>query len=52
MTTPERPLTLRPGGTIHLVVPRRPGADLQALRDRLEQVQALQEHNVVWHVPD
>ena len=52
MTLPERPLTLRPGGTIHLVVPRRPGADLQVLRDRLEKVQALQEHNVVWHVPD
>lgn len=52
MTSLERPLTLRPGGTIHLVVPRRPGADLQALRDRLENVRALQEHNVVWHVPD
>ena len=41
-----------PHGPIHLVVPRRPGADLDLLRAKLEGVPALQEHNVVWHVPD
>jgi diacylglycerol kinase family enzyme len=52
MTPSERPPT-RPHsiGTIHLVVPRRPGADLNRLRARLEGVAALQQHNVVWHVP-
>jgi diacylglycerol kinase family enzyme len=33
------------------VVPRRPGADLELLRARLEGVAALREHDVVWHVP-
>jgi diacylglycerol kinase family enzyme len=52
MTSPERrPACPLPGGTIHLVVPRRPGADLDLLRAKLEGVAALQEHNVVWHVP-
>jgi diacylglycerol kinase family enzyme len=39
-------------GPIHLVVPRRPGADLDLLRAKLEGVPALQAHDVVWHVPD
>ena len=42
----------RPHGPIHLVVPKRPGADLDLLRAKLEGVPALQEHDVVWHVPD
>ena len=41
----------RPHGPIHLVVPKRPGADLDLLRAKLEGVPALQEHDVVWHVP-
>ncbi len=41
-----------PHGPIHLVVPKRPGADLDLLRATLEGVPALQEHNVIWHVPD
>jgi diacylglycerol kinase family enzyme len=40
-----------PHGPIHLVVPKRPGADLDLLRAKLEGVPALQEHDVVWHVP-
>jgi len=52
MIPTERPPTQpRSTGTIHLVVPRRPGADLDQLRARLEAVAALQQHNVVWHVP-
>ena len=50
-TSARRPASPHPAGTIHLVVPRRPGADLDLLRAKLEGVQALQEHNVVWHVP-
>lgn len=38
-------------GPLHLVVPRRPGADLEDLRARLERVPALQQRDVVWHVP-
>ena len=41
-----------PHGPIHLVVPKRPGADLYLLRAKLEGVPALQAHEVVWHVPD
>lgn len=51
MTPSKRPTPARPHGPIHLVVPRRPGADLDLLRAKLEGVAALQEHNVVWHVP-
>lgn len=54
MTTPPEdhsyPTRLR--GPIHLVVPKRPGADLDLLRAKLEGVPALQAHDVVWHVPD
>lgn len=39
-------------GPIHLVVPKRPGADLDLLRAKLEGVPALHEHDVIWHVPD
>lgn len=46
--TPPR---LAPAGPIHLVVPLRPGADLDQLRDRLAGVPALQQHPVRWHVP-
>lgn len=52
MTPSERPVPARPHGPIHLVVPRRPGADLELLRAKLEGVSALQAHNLVWHVPD
>lgn len=41
-----------PTGPLHLVLPRRPGADLARLRARLEEAPHLQEHDVVWHVPD
>ena len=50
-TSEHRPAAPLAGGTIHLVVPRRPGADLDLLRAKLEGVAALQEHDVVWHVP-
>ena len=52
MTPSARPVSARPHGPIHLVVPRRPGADLDLLRAKLEGVAALQAHNLVWHVPD
>src|SRR3989344_2257725 len=52
MTPSEHPHPVRPHGPIHLVVPKRPGADLDLLRAKLEGVPALQEHDVVWHVPD
>ena len=52
MTPSEHPQPVRPHGPIHLVVPKRPGADLDLLRAKLEGVPALQEHNVIWHVPD
>ena len=51
MTSTEPPHPVRPQGPIHLVVPRRPGADLDLLRAKLEGVPALQERNVIWHVP-
>ena len=52
MTPSEYTLPPQPRGPIHLVVPRRPGADLDLLRAKLEGVPALQAHDVVWHVPD
>jgi diacylglycerol kinase family enzyme len=52
MNSPERrPAPPHATATIHLVVPRRPGADLDLLRAKLEGVEALQAHNVVWHIP-
>lgn len=51
MSPADRPPHARPHGTIHVVVPRRPGADLDLLRAKLEGVAALQEHHVVWYVP-
>ena len=50
-TSTRHPALARPDGPIHLVVPKRPGADLDLLRAQLEGVSALQEHDVVWHVP-
>ncbi|MBV7539808.1 diacylglycerol kinase family protein [Acidovorax sp. sic0104] len=47
----ERTAPLAPRGPIHLVVPKRPGADFELLRAKLEGVSALQDHDVVWHVP-
>lgn len=52
MNISDRPPIAHPHGPIHLVVPRRPGADLDLLRAKLEGVPALQEHDVVWHVPE
>ncbi|PJI98807.1 diacylglycerol kinase family enzyme [Acidovorax sp. 69] len=52
MTPLEHPPPIRFHGPIHLVVPKRPGADLDLLRAKLEGVPALQTHDVVWHVPD
>lgn len=52
MTPSDHPYPARPKGPIHLVVPKRPGADLDLLRAKLEGVPALQGHDVVWHVPD
>lgn len=52
--TPSQPyLPPRPDahGTIHIVVPLRPGADLDQLRGKLEAVPHLQERAVKWHVP-
>ena len=51
MISPECPFVARPHGPIHLVVPKRPGADLDLLRAKLEGVPALLEHDVIWHVP-
>ena len=51
MISSERPAGPRPHGPIHLVVPKRPGADLDLLRAKLEGVPALLEHDVIWHVP-
>lgn len=52
MTSFQPAAPARPHGPIHLVVPRRPGADLDLLRAKLEGVSALQAHHLVWHVPD
>ena len=52
MTFCAPPPRALPQGPIHLVVPRRPGADLELLRAKLEGVPALVEHGVVWHVPE
>ncbi|WP_298207482.1 diacylglycerol kinase family protein [Acidovorax sp.] len=46
---PSHPARCR--GPIHLVVPKRPGADLDLLRAKLEGVTAWKAHDVVWHVP-
>ncbi len=45
------PPRLDPAGPIHLIVPLRPGADLEQLRARLTSVPALQQRSVQWHVP-
>lgn len=47
----SQPPRLDPAGPIHLIVPLRPGADLEQLRARLTGVQALQQRSVHWHVP-
>ena len=47
----SRPPSLDPAGPIHLIVPLRPGADLEQLRARLGSVPALQQRSVQWHVP-
>ncbi len=49
--TPYLPPTPDANGTIHIVVPLRPGADLDLLRAQLEGVVALQSRAVQWHVP-
>ena len=49
--TPYLPPTPDANGTIHIVVPLRPGADLDLLRAQLEGVVALQSRAVHWHVP-
>ena len=51
MTPSETTAPAVPRGPIHLVVPKRPGADFDLLRAKLEGVSALQQHDVVWHVP-
>ncbi|PTT17988.1 diacylglycerol kinase [Acidovorax sp. HMWF029] len=51
MLASDCPHPPQPRGPIHLVVPKRPGADLDLLRATLEGVSALQAHNLVWHVP-
>lgn len=49
--TPYLPPAPDANGTIHIVVPLRPGADLDLLRAQLEGVAALQSRSVRWHVP-
>ncbi len=53
--TPSSPAYLppRPGADapMHIVVPLRPGADLDQLRAKLEAVPHLQQRAVRWHVP-
>ncbi|CAN7268621.1 diacylglycerol kinase family protein [Acidovorax sp. Leaf78] len=51
MTPSDSSVPTTPRGPIHLVVPKRPGADFDLLRAKLEGVSALQSHDVVWHVP-
>lgn len=52
MTTAHRPPAVHPHGRIHLVVPKRPGADFDLVRAKLEGAFAAHAHDVVWHVPD
>ncbi len=52
MTTAHRPPAVHPHGRIHLVVPKRPGADFDLVRAKLEGAFAAHSHDVVWHVPD
>jgi diacylglycerol kinase family enzyme len=52
MTTAPRPPAVHPHGRIHLVVPKRPGADFDLVRAKLEGAFAAHAHDVVWHVPD
>ncbi len=52
MTLAERPPAAHPHGRIHLVVPKRPGADFDLVRAKLEGAFAAHAHDVVWHVPD
>lgn len=52
MTIAERPPAVHPHGRIHLVVPKRPGADFDLVRAKLEGAFAAHTHDVVWHVPD
>lgn len=50
-SAPNQPPRPNAKGTIHIVVPLRPGADLDQLRARLDAVPALKERAVRWHVP-
>jgi len=52
MTIAHRPPAVHPHGRIHLVVPKRPGADFDLVRAKLEGAFAAHAHDVVWHVPD
>lgn len=52
MTIAQRPPAVHPHGRIHLVVPKRPGADFDLVRAKLEGAFAAHAHDVVWHVPD
>jgi diacylglycerol kinase family enzyme len=51
MTDLQSPLMLHARSPIHLVVPLRPGADLDLVRAQLSGAFAQHDHPVVWHVP-
>ena len=51
MTDFQSPLLLHAKSPVHLVVPLRPGADLDLARSQLSGAFAQCEHPVVWHVP-
>lgn len=51
MTDFQSPLLLHAQSPVHLVVPLRPGADLDLARSQLSGAFAQCDHPVVWHVP-
>jgi diacylglycerol kinase family enzyme len=51
MTDLQSPLMLHARSPIHLVVPLRPGADLDLVRAQLSGAFAQHDNPVVWHVP-
>ena len=51
MTDLHSPMILHHHSPIHVVVPLRPGADLDLVRAKLSGAFAQHDHPVVWHIP-